>query len=43
MRSQNVDEHMTAGPYNKPISKMYMESAYGAVIWSGGISGSSGN
>ncbi len=25
---------MTAGPYDKPISKIYMESTYGAVIWS---------
>jgi hypothetical protein len=35
MRSQIVDEHITAGPYDKPISKIHMESAYGAVIWSG--------
>lgn len=34
MCSQNVDEHMTAGPYDKPISEIYMEPE--------GISGSSG-
>jgi hypothetical protein len=34
MRSQILDEHMTAGSYDKPISKIYMESTYGAVIWS---------
>jgi hypothetical protein len=43
MRSQILDEHITAGLYDKPISKRHMESAYGAVIWSRGISGSSGN
>ena len=36
MRSQSEDEHITAGLYDKPISKIYMESVYGAVIWSRG-------
>ncbi len=32
MRSQMLDEHITAGPYNKFISKIHMGFAYGAVI-----------